>query len=91
MDKTQIIGLICATITIGLMFELIRRQSIQEKYTLLWVLAAIAIVTIAVYPQIMDDVADLTGIQDGPNVILAVGGLANTDPASGLDGGTRVQ
>jgi hypothetical protein len=78
MGKTQIIGLICAVITIGFMFELIRRQSIKEKYTVLWVLAAIAIVTIAVYPQILDDIADLTGIQDGPNVVLAVGGLAIT-------------
>jgi hypothetical protein len=78
MGKTQIIGLICAAITIGFMFELIRRQSIKEKYTVLWVLAAIAIVTIAVYPQILDDIADLTGIQDGPNVVLAVGGLAIT-------------
>lgn len=78
MRQVQIFGLICAAIAIAAMFELIRRQHVKEKYLVLWGFTAIAIAAIAIYPNLIDIVADATGVQSGPNVLLLVGGLVVT-------------
>ena len=78
MRHVQVFGLIAAAITIAAMFELIRRQNIKEKYIVLWVFTAIAIAVIAIYPPVIDILADATGVQSGPNVLLLVGGLVVT-------------
>lgn len=75
MLNTRIFGLICAVLALIAMFELIRRQNVKEKYTVLWFMTAIAIVVVALDPGILDLFADLTGIKSGPNVLLLVGGL----------------
>lgn len=78
MTEERIFGLICAAAALAAMFELIRRQNVKEKYLVLWLCAAIGIGVIAVYPKVVDALADVTGIQQGPNVILLVGGLVVT-------------
>jgi hypothetical protein len=75
METVRIFGFICAALALTAMFELIRRQHIKEKYTVLWMLTAIAIVAVAIYPRVIDLIADATGIRSGPNVLLLVGGL----------------
>jgi hypothetical protein len=76
--ETRVFGLFCAVVAVAAMFELIRRQNIKEKYTVLWTLTAIAIAAVAIYPGMIDIVADATGIKSGPNVVLLVGGLVIT-------------
>lgn len=78
MGTVQIFGFVCALLALTAMFELIRRQNIKEKYTVLWMLTAVAIVVIAIYPRVLDLIADATGIASGPNVLLLVGGLVIT-------------
>lgn len=78
MHNVQVFGLVCAVLAIAAMFELIRRQNIKEKYLVLWLLTAVAIVVVALYPHLLDLIADVTGIKAGPNVLLLVGGLVVT-------------
>jgi hypothetical protein len=78
MGNVRIFGVLCAVVAVVAMFELIRRQNIKEKYTVLWTLTAIAIAVVAIYPRILDIVADATGIKAGPNVLLLLGGLVIT-------------
>lgn len=78
MLNIRIFGLICAALALLAMFELVRRQNIKEKYTVLWLFTAVAILVVALDPSILDSLADITGIKSGPNVLLLVGGLVVT-------------
>lgn len=78
MGHVQVFGFICAALALTAMFELIRRQNIKEKYTVLWMLTAVAIAVVAIYPHLLDSMADATGIKSGPNLLLLVGGLVVT-------------
>ncbi|MGI9155094.1 MAG: DUF2304 domain-containing protein [Marmoricola sp.] len=74
----RIFGLITAAIALFSIFELLRRQTVKEKYLVLWLLTAAAIATLAVYPGLLNGLAMATGIKSGPNVVLVIGGLAVT-------------
>lgn len=74
----RIFGIVLGVLVLVGMIELLRRQSIKEKYLVLWLLTAVAIMVVAIYPPLIDDIARATGIKSGPNVVLLVGGLVVT-------------
>lgn len=78
MSNVRVFGFIAAALALGTMYELIKRQNIKEKYAALWLFAGCGIAVVAIYPHLIDLVADLTGIKAGPNVLLLVGGLLLT-------------
>lgn len=78
MDRLRFTGLASACLAIVVMFELIRRQNIKEKYTVLWLGTAVAMLALAAYPRGIDGLADLLGVRSGPNVLILLGGLAVT-------------
>ena len=71
----RIFGLVVAAIALTSMVELLRRQTIKEKYLAFWMFTAVVVAAVAIYPPIVDEVAMLTGIKSGPSVVLVVGGL----------------
>ena len=74
----RLLELICGAVTVGLMFELIRRRNIKEKYTVLWVLIGVGIVLLAAFPGLLDLLADALGVSSGPNLLLFVTALVLT-------------
>lgn len=74
----RIFGLVIATAALIGIFELLRRQRIKEKYLVLWLVTAVVIAVIAIHPPLVDEVARLTGIKSGPNVVFVIGGLIIT-------------
>lgn len=71
----QIFGLIMAAVALVAIFELLRRQSLKEKYIVLWAFTALAIVAVAIHPAVLNDIAHGIGIKSGPNVLLLFGGI----------------
>lgn len=73
--KAQIVALIATIAMFLLVLELVRRRRLAERYALLWMLAAIAILVLAIWTDGLDVLADLMGIQEPANAIfiLAIG------------------
>ncbi len=74
----QWFAVVAGAITIIGMFELLRRQHVKEKYAVLWFVSGIAIAVLALFPVVLDDLADALHIASGPNllfllVLIAVG------------------
>lgn len=74
----RLLGLSCGAVTVTLMFELVRRRNIKEKYTVLWVLVAVAITLLALFPTVLDAVSDAIGVKSGPNLLLFIASLVLT-------------
>jgi len=71
----HITALLGGAITCSLMFELLRRRQLKEKYAVLWLVLGLAMVPLAVFPGLLDLSANLLGVQSGPNLLLFVAAL----------------
>jgi hypothetical protein len=73
--KVQIVALIATLALLLLVLDLVRRRRLAERYALLWMSAAVALLVLAIWRDGLDVIADLLGIADPANAIfiLALG------------------
>jgi hypothetical protein len=64
-----VLGLIGSLITLTLLFELMRRRRLREKYAVFWVVVALVTLVIAVFPDTLTSAADLVGVQVPANLL----------------------
>lgn len=70
--QIQIIAVIVTAALFLIVLELVRRRRLVERYALLWMLAALGLVVLAVWREGLDKLADLLGIADPPNALFIV-------------------
>jgi hypothetical protein len=69
------IQILLIVVTVGLLLfvlELVRRRHLQERYALLWILAAVVLVVLAVFRNLLDVVAHAIGIFYAPSALFVV-------------------
>lgn len=67
--KAQIVAVIATLAIFLLVLELVRRRRLAERYALLWLFAALAMLVLAIWTDGLDVIADLMGIQEPANAI----------------------
>jgi hypothetical protein len=70
--KAQIVAVIVAAIFLGVVLELVRRRRLVERYALLWMLAAVAMLVLAVWRDGLNTLADAVGVHSPPNALFLV-------------------
>jgi hypothetical protein len=68
-NRLTIVSIVAALAALVLVFELLRRRRLREKYAAIWVVIAVGTVIVAVFPQILRWLADLIGIQTPSNLL----------------------
>jgi hypothetical protein len=71
----HVLALVAGLICVGLMFELLRRRQLKEKYAALWLLVGIVMLGLAAWPPLLNYLARLTGVKSGPSLLLFVATL----------------
>lgn len=69
MRSTVILGLVGSLVTLTLLFEMLRRRRLREKYAVFWVLVAIATLVVAVFPVLLTRAAALVGVEIPSNLL----------------------
>ncbi len=69
MSSTVALGLIGSVVIIAVLFEMLRRQTLREKYAVLWFLIAVVCLAIAVFPPILFGAANLLGVKVPANLL----------------------
>lgn len=69
MRAPLVLGAIGSVITLGLLFELLRRKHLREKYAVFWVAVALATLFIAFVPQALIGLADILGVAVPSNLL----------------------
>ena len=69
MRANYVLGLIGSLITLTLLFELMRRRRLREKYAVFWVVVALVTLVIAVFPATLTTAADLVGVKVPANLL----------------------
>jgi hypothetical protein len=70
--RLTIFSLVIAAATLVLVFELLRRRRLREKYAVIWVLVALGIVIVVAYPPLLISSAALLGFQTPSNLLFLV-------------------
>lgn len=62
--QTRIVAAVIALAFMLMILELIRRDRLQERYAVIWLLAGIAMLAGAAFPGLLELVANLLGVRD---------------------------
>lgn len=63
-SQTRIVAAIIAIFFMFLILELIRRNSLQERYSVVWLLAGVGMLAFAAFPGLLEIVANVMGVRD---------------------------
>lgn len=68
----QIVSIIFAVLVFGVVFEMVRRRYLRERYALLWLTAALALIILAAWNQLLDHISALVGIATPSNAFFVI-------------------
>ena len=63
-SQTRIVAAVLAIFFMLLILELIRRDRLQERYSVIWFVAGLGMLAGAAFPGLLELVADLMGVRD---------------------------
>lgn len=63
-SRTRIVAAILAIAFMFLILELIRRNKLQERYSVIWFVAGLGMLAGAAFPGLLEFVAELMGVRD---------------------------
>lgn len=69
MSSTFTLGIIGGTTTLVVLFEMLRRQRLREKYAVIWVVVVVATLTLVIFPQLLTRASELLGVQVPANLL----------------------
>lgn len=75
MTGVHVIALVGALITVGVIFELLRRRQLREKYAVLWLVVGMVVAVLAIFPRLLTVVAHGLGVEVPLNLLLFVAAL----------------
>jgi hypothetical protein len=70
--RVQIVGIIGAVALLLTILELVRRRRLLERYALLWLLAGVVLLGLAIWRDGLEQLATLVGIASPPNALFFV-------------------
>jgi hypothetical protein len=65
----NIAAFVLALAIVGLVVEMLRRKKLREKYAIWWLVVGIATLVLAAFPQFLDYVAGVVGVQLPSNLL----------------------
>jgi hypothetical protein len=70
--RLQIVSILATLGLFGLVFELVRRRRLMERYALLWLFSTAILLALAVWKPLLERVAVAIGIFYAPSALFAV-------------------
>lgn len=69
MKATLILGLVGSVTTLALLFEMLRRRRLREKYAIFWGAVALTTILFTVFPGLLTSLSDLVGVRVPSNLL----------------------
>nr|MDT0657573.1 DUF2304 domain-containing protein [Micromonospora sp. DSM 115978] len=73
MSRLTVVTAVTGLLVLGAILELLRRRQLREKYALLWLAVGLAVVPLALFPRLLDGVAETAGVASGVSLVLFLG------------------
>jgi hypothetical protein len=72
MKRIQTIFMLASCGLLGVVLEMVRRKALKERYALLWILSAVALIVLSMWGNMLEFAAKALGIIDPTNVVFPV-------------------
>ena len=69
--RLQIVSILAIAGLLGLVFELVRRRRLLERYALVWMGSSAALLVLAVWSDLLERFADAVGVAYAPSALFA--------------------
>lgn len=66
------VAFVLAMLVVVVVFEMLRRKVLREKYAALWLVVGLATLVLAAFPQLLANVARTLGVQVPSNLLFAL-------------------
>jgi hypothetical protein len=73
--RVSVIGAVAALVLLAIVFELIRRRRLRERYALLWLLTGVVLLVLSLWRGGLNTIAGWFGISGYPPAILFAVGI----------------
>jgi hypothetical protein len=73
MTRLTVLTAVTAILLLVLIFELLRRRQLREKYTVLWMGVGLIVLVLGFFPKLLDRLARATGVVSGVSLVLFLG------------------
>ncbi|MDG4831142.1 DUF2304 domain-containing protein [Solwaraspora sp. WMMD1047] len=73
MSRLTLVTAVTGLLLLAAILELLRRRQLREKYALLWLAVGLVIVPLALFPRLLDGVAEAAGVVSGVSLVLFLG------------------
>jgi hypothetical protein len=70
--RIQIVSIVLTAGLFVVLLELVRRRRLLERYAILWLFSAVALLGLAVWKDLLNKVAHAVGIYSPPNALFAI-------------------
>jgi hypothetical protein len=70
--RIQIVSIVAALGLFLVVFEMVRRRRLLERYALLWLFSALALLGLAVWRDLLEEVSTTIGIYSPPNALFLI-------------------
>src|SRR5919108_2150229 len=70
--KLQIVAIVASSALVLIVFELLRRRRLIERYALLWLLSSLVLLGLSVWTGLLKVVSDAVGIVYPPNALFMI-------------------
>lgn len=70
--RVQLVAIAGSAILFFFVLELLRRRRLGEPYAILWLIASVVLLTLAVWDDLLDELANLVGIAVPANALFIV-------------------
>jgi hypothetical protein len=72
MRLTVLTG-ITALLVLTVIFELLRRRQLREKYAVIWMGVGLIVLVLGFFPRLLDSITKRVGVASGPSLVLFLG------------------
>jgi hypothetical protein len=70
--KLQIVAILASSMLVVLVFELLRRRRLIERYALLWLFSSLVLLGLSVWTGLLEVISDAVGIVYPPNALFMI-------------------
>ncbi|MXG89812.1 DUF2304 family protein [Nocardioides flavescens] len=75
MNAPNILGIIGSVVILVVLFELLRRRHLREKYAVLWAAVAFGVLVLTIAPWVLNTAARLVGVDVPANLLFFVASM----------------
>src|SRR6185503_3394780 len=70
--KLQLLAIFGSAVLLGIVFELLRRRRLIERYALIWLMSALVLLGLAVWKDLLEIISKTMGIVYPPNALFMI-------------------